>query len=382
MKNITFVKNAQIVLENGILWDGAIILSGDVICTFGKERDMEVPTGAEIIDAGGSYVGPGFVDIHVHAGSRYSTCLEAKEAAEFLLSHGETSLLATSRYRMNLEDLIEAIRLAKEGMKTAKNIKGIYFEGPYINPHYGAFAEKNPWRHTINPDEFKKFVDEAGTAAKVWVIAPEREGILPFAEYARKVNPNVIFAVGHSEATPEQIRALGAYKPRIQTHSMNATGRLPVYGGTRGYGPDEYAFCEPDIYCELISDSCGIHVHPDLQKLLLHNKGLHRTLLITDGTYSKNPPPENLKHITDLNFESYGGISGSKLTMDVACRNVMANTNCGIAQAFMLAATTPSRAIGMDDEIGSIEVGKKADLVFVDDRFNVKKVMLGGKLCC
>lgn len=66
------------------------------------------------------------------------------------------------------------------------------------------------------------------------------------------------------------------------------------------------------------------------------------------------------------------------MTMEMACRNVMANTNCGIAQAFCMASTNPARALGMDDEIGSIEVGKRADLVIVDDKFNIQKVILGG----
>ena len=85
--------------------------------------------------------------------------------------------------------------------------------------------------------------------------------------------------------------------------------------------------------------------------------------------------------MTDLNFDHNGHIAGSKLTMDMACRNIMTHTNCGIAQAFLMASTNPAKVLGMDDEIGSIEKGKIADLVFVDDRFNVKKVMLSGMVC-
>ena len=83
----------------------------------------------------------------------------------------------------------------------------------------------------------------------------------------------------------------------------------------------------------------------------------------------------------DLNFDHNGGIAGSKMTMDQACRNIMTNTNCGIAQAFVMASLNPAKVIGMDDTIGSVAPGKNADLVFVDDRFNVQKVMLEGKLC-
>ena len=90
--------------------------------------------------------------------------------------------------------------------------------------------------------------------------------------------------------------------------------------------------------------------------------------------------PENLKHVTDLNFDERGDLAGSKLTMDAACRNIMTHTNCGIAQAFIMASRNPARAIGMDHEIGTIEVGKKANLVFVDHRFHVESVILNGKI--
>ena len=137
---------------------------------------------------------------------------------------------------------------------------------------------------------------------------------------------------------------------------------------------------DPDIYTEMISDSCGIHVSAEIQRMVLHCKGTERVVLITDGTDSRGENPEGLKHITDLNFNERGDLSGSKLTMDMACRNIMTHTNCGIAQAFLMAARNPARAIGMDDEIGTIEVGKKANLVFVDHKFNVDTVILEGQI--
>lgn len=380
MKEIKAIKNGQIVLENGIIWDGVVMIQDERIVAIGNKRDLDIPTGAQIIDAKGAYVGPGFIDIHVHGGGGYSTCYDLKNAAEFFLNHGSTSILATPDYHMNRETTLEVLKNIKADIDELKSVKGIYMEGPYTNPVYGSHSDTNPWRCGVSPEDFIPIVDEAGVYVKVWTIAPEREDLLPFLEYARKVNPEVVFAVGHSCATPMQIRALGKYRPTLETHAMNATKRIPVSAGTRGYGPDEYCLKEPDVFCELISDSCGIHVHPELQQLLLHNKGIERVVLITDSTTHVNPVPDHLRHISDLNFDPNGCLAGSKMTMECACRNIMANTNCGIAQAFYMAATTPARVIGMDDEIGSIEVGKKADLVFVDDRFNIQKVMLEGEI--
>lgn len=378
MKVIT---NAKVVLENGILWDGAIVIDGEKIQEVGKASEVSVPENAEIIDAGGAYVGPGFVDIHVHGGNGISLSFETEKAARFFLEHGETTVLATPGYELNFEQFMTAYRTIKEAMNSgkAKNIKGIYSEGPYTNADYGSHSYLNPWSKPIDPKDYTALVDEAGEYVKVWTVAPERDGIEKFMEYARKVNPEVIFALGHSHATPMEVRALGKYRPKILTHAMCATKRRPVCGGTRGYGPDEYCFKEPDMYAELICDSCGIHVHPEMQQLLLHNKGLHRVILITDGTEYEDSLPEQYKHVTDLTFDSEGTLAGSKLTMDAACRNIMSHTNCGIAQAFVMAATNPARALGMDD-VGSVEKGKFADLVFVDDVFHVKKVILHGEV--
>ena len=380
-QNIKAITNCQLVLENGILWDAAILISGEKIIGYGTMRETQIPENAEIIDAGGKYLGPGFVDIHVHGGSGYDTYVNPKEAEEFFLRHGETSILPTPPYDLDKNGFLAAIRTLKEYMPRAKTIKGINFEGPYTNPKYGSHAYANPWNKPISEDDFKPIVDEAGALATIWSVAPELDGIVPFLEYARKINPNTIFAVGHSEATPAQIRAMGKYRPRLMTHIMNATGRLPAPGGTRSFGPDEYALKEPEVYAEMISDSMSVHLPADLQRYVLKAKGVEKVILITDSTYYETEPPEHLRHITDLSFDEHGGLAGSRMTMDKACRNIMKHTSCGIAEAFLMASTNPARLIGLDNEIGSVEIGKRADLVIVDDRFNVDTVILGGKIC-
>ena len=374
--------NANVVLINGILWDGVVLIEDGKIKEVKSAREIEIPENAEIIDACGAYVGPGFVDIHVHGGNNGSTCFETVETARFFLKHGTTSLLATPSYDFDREKTIDAINSIKKAMDSgeAKTVKGIYAEGPYTNPKYGSHADLNPWKGGIKAEDYVPIVDAAGDYVKVWAIAPELEHIKEFAEYARKVNPDVIFALGHSDATPMQTRAMGKCLPKILTHAMCATKTQPTYGGTRGYGPDEYCFKEPDMYAELISDSLAIHVHPEMQQLLLHNKGINKVILITDSTVHDDPAPEHLKHVTDLNFDHNGGIAGSKITMDQACRNIMTHTNCGIAQSFIMASLNPAKALGFDEEIGSIEVGKTADIIFVDDKFNVEKVMLSGEV--
>ncbi len=113
--------------------------------------------------------------------------------------------------------------------------------------------------------------------------------------------------------------------------------------------------------------------------MLLQIKGVDKVILITDSTVVESPSPECFAHTTDLNFDHNGNLSGSQLTMDRACKNIMSHTNCGIAQAFIMASLNPAKIIGLDEQIGSIEKGKLADLVFVDDKFNVLSVMSEGE---
>ena len=380
---MVYIHNAKVVLETGILFDGAILLDGDRIAAVGERREIEIPEGAQMLDAGGAYVGPGFVDIHVHGGNGHMFDAEPLEAAEHFLKNGETTVLATLYYNLSKEGFLDSIKKVQAAMAAGgagEAIAGIYMEGPYMNPKFGAMPEKNKWKGTIAEEAYKEVVDTVGTDAFIWSVAPEREGIEEFVKYAGKVNPHAVFAVGHSEATPAQVRKMKRYGLCLQTHCMDATGNYSEWIGTRGAGPDEACLTDPDMYAELICDSSAVHVNKDLINLIIHTKGVDKVVLITDSFVSDLPAPEKLKHITDLIFDENCWLSGSKLTMNVACRNIMAHTNCGIAQAFLMASRNPARVIGLDHEIGTIEEGKLANLVFVDDVFNVKQVMLGGKL--
>ena len=181
MTKLKWIQNAQIVLENGILWDGVMLIEDGIIVQIGKRQKLDRPLGAEIVDAQGAYVGPGFVDIHVHGGGGYDIYERLEETSEFFLSHGETSMLPTLSGKLNGKEMVEGIRHIKAFAHKCPNVKGINMEGPYMNPAYGANAAINPWKHGILPEEFMPIVDEGGTFVKVWAIAPERPDIKVFA---------------------------------------------------------------------------------------------------------------------------------------------------------------------------------------------------------
>lgn len=374
--------HANLVLEDEILFDGAVLFENGRIVSFGATESLEIPDGTEKMDACGKYVGPGFVDIHCHGGNGFMFDTDPEQAAAHFLSHGETTVLATLYYNLSYDEMLSAIRRVREAMRkpgAARVIGGIYMEGPYMNPKYGASPEKNKWRGPIDFAEADALIQSAGEDVLVWAIAPEREGVASFVRRAKAANESVRFAVGHSEATPADIFALKQYGLMIQTHCTNATGAPCAIGGTRACGPDEACFYDPDMYAEVICDSSGIHVHPDMLRLIHRIKGDERLILISDSFVSSEQPPENLKHISDLHFDANGGLCGSKLTLDVACRNMMRHTGVDICQSFRFASLNPARAVGLDADVGSIAVGKKANLVLVDDEMLLSGVWMEGE---
>ena len=379
------IKNATLVMRDHLIPDAVILLENGVIRDFGPMRKLSVPEGCEVIDAEGLYVGPGLVDIHTHAGGGHWFYDEPVPAARFNLEHGTTSLLATLYFNMPQAELVEQAKVVQAAMKTpeAANIAGFYMEAPYMNPKFGADRENNPWKGPIRKEEYQPVIDQVGTDAKVWVVAPERENIEQFVLNALAANPTVKFSVGHSEASPQQIEALIPYGLCIGTHHTNATGTIVNYPECRGVCVDECVNYNNDLYAEIISDSLGIHVDPYMQRLIRKIKGDDRIILITDQTAYNDPPPPGFEHITDLFFspraDGTTDISGSKLTLDVACRNWMKHTGASLVDAFRCASYNPARAVGFTDR-GEIAVGKRADLIITDHKMNVSTVIIDGKV--
>lgn len=375
--------NAKVVLENSIIDNGAVLTDGEKIVSVGSMENIEIPCGAEIIDAGGLYVGPGFVDIHVHGGGGHYFHKNPEGAAIHFLRHGETTVLPTLYIDLDTEGMLAAINRIKEARArggACRNIGGIYMEGPYMNPKFGAMPERNKWRGEIRPEAYEPVIEALGTDVKVWAIAPEREGLEPFLKAAKLKNPSVMISVGHSEATPAEIDALKHYGIGLQTHFTDATGRPETLPGTRSCGPDEACLMDKDMYAEVICDSLAVHVHADMLKLVTTVKGIDKVVLISDADASPVPNPPHFAHIKDLSYDDNGLLCGSKLSQDQTCRNIIKHIGCSINDAFNMASRNPANVIGMGREIGTIAVGKRANLVIVDGDFNVSRVILEGEV--
>ena len=386
---ILAITNAELVMHDHLIPEAVLFIEDGKIAGFGEMRTTPIPEGCEIIDAEGAYVGPGLVDIHSHSGTGVRFALEPAKATQEHLQNGTTSILATPSTRSTLSEYLEHIQNIREAMATPEGatIAGIYMEGPYINPDFGSVdnIEKLAKMRTVDtvPEDYEPMLKAGADIIRVWGTAPERKGMEDFVKAAKAANPNVRFAVTHSEATPQQIEALIPYGLCIGTHHTNATGTIVNYPECRGVCVDECVNYNDNIYAELISDSMGVHVDPYMQRLVRKIKGDDKIILISDQTVHEPMHVPGLEHVTDLNFtyrrDGAIDISGSKLTLNVACRNYMKHTGASIVDAFKVGSYNPAKAIGLTDR-GEIRVGLRADLIFVDIKMNVSKVILAGNI--
>lgn len=372
--------NTTLVMPDHLVPRATLIIEDGKILDFGTKISAE---GCKAIDAKGAYTGPGLIDIHTHAGGEDLFTKNPYAASKLLLSHGVTTVLPALYFSSTRDELIAEARVIKEAAQSGEcdNIYGLYMEAPYMNPEFGANKETCPWKGDIREEDFLPLLEALNGFARVYVLAPERENILEFVRCSKSLDPNIRFSVGHSKADPKSIEDCIPYGLCLATHHMNATGRLEKYPECRTACVDETALYNDSIYTELICDKVGIHVAPYMLRLVKKIKGDDRIILISDAYVDYGPIPEGelYEGAYDINFDVSGEISGSKMLLDGACRNMMIHTGASLCQVFKYASRNPAMALGLCDR-GEIRVGNRADLVLVDAEFNLKSVVLNGKI--
>jgi N-acetylglucosamine-6-phosphate deacetylase len=372
--------NTKLIMEEGIIWDGALTFDNNGIISSGWKDDVVIPADAQIIDAHGQYTAPGFIDVHNHGGAGHWFYEDPLTACEHFLRHGQTTVLPALYFSLDYDQTLAAITKIREAGKSGAGriIGGIYMEGPYMDPNLGSDNNNIKWKGRIDEKESRSLVDFAGDFIKVWCVDPAREGIEAFVQYAKEVNPGVVFSIGHSIADPEACYKLKKYGLRNQTHHSNSGITQGLARGTHGVGPDEACLYDHDLYAEMICDSQGIHMRPFMLRLVIQTKGIAKVILITDSSIGSYPARAGVAQADDLGYDSEGHLSGSKLTLDVACRNLMKHTGYGLCHAVRFATINPARMLGIDDQVGSLEPGKKANIIIMDDSIHLSKVILEG----
>ncbi len=375
------IKNATLVMKDHYIPNATLLIENGVIVDFGTAKNITIQDDYEVLDAKNNFVGPGLIDIHTHADGDTYFHDDPVKCSKTLIDHGVTSVLPALFYSMNKQEHLDAIKKYKDAIADGKcpNILGVYMEGPYLNPDFGCDKEKNVWKDSIVEKDYAEIVDAAKGLAKVWCVAPEREGILDFVKYVKREIPEIVFSVAHSEATPEQIEALMSYGLKLGTHHTNATGTLENYPEVRGVCVDETVNYNDNIYAEIICDSMGVHVHPYMIRLVKKIKGQDKIILIADSFVADGPPIPGLEDAFDINFDWGGDIAGSKLTLDIACHNMMIHTGGSVCDVFKYASYNPSRLLNIP-ELGEIKKGNTANIIIVDQWFNVINTIIKGEI--
>lgn len=355
----------QIVHEHRILFDRKI-----EAVLFGSET-----SDAEIIDANGAYVFPGFVDIHLHGLCGVDVMDASSEALATICSSlpafGVTGFLATTM-TMDQKAISKALHAVKAAMiapPVGTKILGAHLEGPFISPKYAGAQDA---RYIQTPDwkPIKSHLD----IIKLITLAVEEDLNFSFI----RNNPGIKLSIGHSDASFES--ALAAYDLGVThcTHCMNA---MSPFHHRR---PGVVGACFTKKYeTEIIADT--VHIHPGFLETLARIIGPEQLILISDSMRACGMPDGEYSFggqkvlVSDrIPYLADGTLAGSTLTMDTAVRNMHRHTSLSLPQIIRMATSNPAQSIGISS-LGKIKPGCDADFVIMDERLNVLKTIINGE---
>lgn len=374
------LRNASLVLPGAILDRGWLLVEDGRITGAGGAPEPAVGPETAVHDLGGRHLLPGFVDIHVHGGGGAAFTTgdpeQAAVAARFHLGHGTTTMVAstvTGELSEIEHHVGELSGLVQDGI-----LAGLHLEGPFISKARCG-AHDPALLRAPEPEVLRRLLRAGKGTVRMITVAPELEHGLDAVRLLTE--EGVIAAVGHTDATYAQTRAAIELGAPVGTHVFNAM--RPVHH--REPGPVTALLEQEQVLCEVVND--GRHVHPSVVGLMYAAAGAERIALITDaivaagmgdGTYRLGSLEVNVR-AGEARLSDGDSLAGSTLTMDDALRNAVVLAGIPLQDAAVSASLTPARALGVDGEVGSLEVGKRADLVVLDADLRVVSVMRSGE---
>jgi len=376
MKNS--VKAGSLITPSGIKTNAFLAIDGSTITGF-----HEPGPDSKIIDLGEYRVLPGLIDIHIH-GAKGCDIMDGTSQAiytmsEWLACSGVTSFLGatvtasmprTKAALTNIEDC------CKEEMPGAR-LLGAYVEGPYIGvEHKGAHHQD--FIRPIEWGEIEDLIDVGKGCIKVLALAPENAGTV----VEKLISKGIKVAMGHSNAT---------YSESMAAISQGASLAVHIFNGMRSLHHREpgivgAALTSPRVHTELIAD--GVHVAPAIMDIVKRCKGKDGVILISDciragglmdGEYTLGELDIAVEHGI-ARVKGSESLAGSTLKLLDGVRTMVEKVGTPLTDAIAMASLNPARALGVDSWLGSIEVGKKADLIAIDDDYNVVFTMVDGKI--
>lgn len=366
---------ARVVAPDRILEDGWVLVRGGRIVGVGEGEPSD---GGEQVDLSGGLVAPGFVDMHVHGGGgaafQSGDPREVHAAVDFHRTRGTTTLLA-SLVTSTLDELATAMAMLRDQVGEG-GLAGIHLEGPFLAAGRCGAHDRDLLRAPTS-EALEVLLRAGGDALAMVTIAPELDGGLDAVR--RVVDAGAVVAVGHTDADyATTVAALDA-GARVGTHLFNAMPALHH----RAPGPVAALLEDDRVTVEIVVD--GRHVHPSVVRATFRAAGSRRVAWVSDaiaaagkgdGDYVLGGLAVNVR---DGAATLAGGdsLAGSTICVADAVRSSVA-AGIDVHDAVTAATATPARTLGLDRELGSIEVGKRADLVVLDADLGVVGVMQKG----
>ncbi|HZI23690.1 MAG TPA: N-acetylglucosamine-6-phosphate deacetylase [Chryseolinea sp.] len=382
--------NGKIITPQRIIPDGAIVITDDKISEVTAQR-VEVSDAIEI-DAGGNFIAPGFIDIHVHGGGGFDF-MDATENAFLKIAalharYGTTAMLPTT-LSSSKDEILNTLRVYELANK--KNLNGSQFLGMHLEGPYFAMNQRGAQdpRFIRDPDplEYQEILSSS-SAVKRWSAAPELTGAIDFGRYMR--SKNVLPAIAHTDAIYEDVIVAFENGYTLATHLYSAMSGVTRKNAFRYAGVIESAFILDEMDVEIIAD--GVHLPAPLLKLVYKIKGADRTALITDAMRAAGMPPgestlgslvNGLKVIVEdgvAKLPDRTSFAGSVATADRLVRTMVTMAEIPLTDAIKMITSTPARILGVSDFKGSLAKGKDADVVIFDANINIQMTMIKGKM--
>ncbi len=379
----TLVKDAVVHSGCGAGFQGGILIrEGKIESVLKASEIARLNTeNMQVVPAEGFHVLPGLIDIHLHGSYGYDFIRDPQTAidhvAEGLVREGTTSFLASLTVVPHGElcRLLKAYSQAVQP-KDGACFLGVHSEGPYLSREYKALMDETCLRDP-SLREFKEMMEAGNGCLKIMTIAPERKGMKELLASCE----DITFLMGHSAASCEEALQGLSWGAKGFTHLYNAMSQH----GHRMPGCVTAAFVDDKAFCELIVD--GFHVHPDVVRATWRNLGEKRIVLITDAMLGRGMEDgsyvfSNLeceKRGNTVQVKATGRIAGSAITLLDAVRNMHEFCGCDFDALVQMACVNPSVLAGVQESKGTLEAGKDADLIVLDDDFRLIRTFVRGK---
>jgi N-acetylglucosamine-6-phosphate deacetylase len=380
----TYLEASQMFNSSGVVQHPRVIVEDGIITQAGNREDTVFPVDAHIKIFENATLAPGYIDVHIH-GSGGHDVMEATPDAllateRAMAKRGVTSYLATT-VTAPISNTFESLKRLGDWIASDRDPSGravplgIHLEGPFIS-HAKRGVHPPSYIQPPSVELFDQLSNAAGGTVRLMTVAPEGGGAEQMIAHA--TSKGVQISVGHSDATLEQTKKAIAAGARHATHVFNAMRPLDH----REPGILGAVLTDDRVTAEVIVD--GVHVHPDIVKLLVKAKTVGRVLLVTDaisatgmgdGTYQLGGFQVEVRG-DRCEFE--GRLAGSVLTLDRAVRNTSQFASIPLHSAVQMASLNPARLLRLTDR-GDIRVGLIADINVLDNDGNVLKTIHAGR---